>query len=347
MTLNLTDVTLVLLGEEVDLNNPAWLLDKSAGTAKGQYALSGWKAENGKLKLDPQKTITWGNLLNGIRSVEWTAAFTDVYGFNPTLVLFRQWSNNLYKGGLKKGSGVPLVPDVIAFQQRMLRFVRPSPGWVETDESGRIRWAFEITPSLEVIALNYLYQFVPFQFLQLVGTLLDAGEELSDANNKALKFYAGHVIDELREMPKTIMVSGPFHGIDINTFEEEALPKWVDDIISQFEETKEMIGPVIVDGEEFQKVTLPSNGVHADLSLGLCSGAEDYYEIQRQFDLEIKKLEVEKLKLEVEKLKILNKSLEKEKPDVLIKNPSEKTSVNLNISSSDMPIEVDLDNKEE
>jgi hypothetical protein len=58
------------------------------------------------------------------------------------------------------------------------------------------------------------------------------------------------------------------------------------------------------------KVTMPTHGVYADVALGICSGAEDYYEVQRQFDLEIKKLEIEKLKLEAEKLRLKNTLIE-------------------------------------
>ena len=67
--------------------------------------------------------------------------------------------------------------------------------------------------------------------------------------------------------------------------------------------------------------------------LGLCSGCEDYFEVQRQFDLELKKLEVAKLELEIEKLKLQNQhySTTGSVSTVVVKNPTDKTSVNLDL----------------
>ncbi len=80
-------------------------------------------------------------------------------------------------------------------------------------------------------------------------------------------------------------------------------------------------------------MTLPSSGMHADLSLGICSGAEDYFEAQRYFDLESKRLEIEKLQLEVERLKLQNHVIENGEPTVTVSADEANTTVSIDIDA--------------
>ena len=91
------------------------------------------------------------------------------------------------------------------------------------------------------------------------------------------------------------------------------------------------------------KVTLPTSGVHADLSLGICSGAEDYFEAQRYFDLELKRLEVERLKLELKRAQIRNEAIEEGQPTVRVSGATASTAVNIGVSSSEHPVSVAVD----
>ena len=106
----------------------------------------------------------------------------------------------------------------------------------------------------------------------------------------------------------------------------------IDDVISILQEfqTEERI--------DHWRITLPTPGLHADLSLGICSGAEDYFEAQRHYDLELKRLEVEKLRLQIEQAKIHNKHLEDGDAGVKIVAPSPSTSVSVGVTASrDIP----------
>ncbi len=132
-----------------------------------------------------------------------------------------------------------------------------------------------------------------------------------------------------------IRAEGPFKGVAINKYKEEILPGWVQHIVDQLANAKKNKGIVRVDEKDHYTVSLYTQGVYADLALGICSGAEDYYEIQRQFDLESKKLENEKLKLEIEKLKLMNKKLEQEPSgsNIVIQNPPDTSSVQVNLNA--------------
>jgi len=79
--------------------------------------------------------------------------------------------------------------------------------------------------------------------------------------------------------------------------------------------------------------TIPTHGIYAETLLGMCSGCEDYYEIQRQLELESKNLEIEKLKIEVERLKILNERSKQEPygSNIVIKNPPQDSALRLGI----------------
>ena len=117
-------------------------------------------------------------------------------------------------------------------------------------------------------------------------------------------------------------------GIPRNEFLKE-ITKVNNTIVRDYVKTLEEIGKV----QTSWTVTIPTHGIHAESSLGLCSGCEDYFEIQRQLDLELKRVEIEKLRLEVEKLAILNQKTQQSTTGnmVTIKNPPENSSIQLNV----------------
>jgi hypothetical protein len=77
--------------------------------------------------------------------------------------------------------------------------------------------------------------------------------------------------------------------------------------------------------------------VRCDDEDAACSGAEDYLEIQRQFDLETRKFEIEKLKCEIDKLKVETQRLQSGEPSMVVQSDAGQSSVNLNITSGETP----------
>ncbi len=345
--LHLYGVTLVLLGEEVNLK---------AGT--GYTAIDG----SGK------QTLKLGEVIQLSSSAANIEALTQQEGTSPIKVIRNAWSRSLYNAAIPGSDWTKSTIKYekrIEFQKRVLESVRPAPGWMTPDSEGVYRWAYEIIPSKEKDLLSYLYSFLPFSYSQVVGTALLADMQPKVAYVAAVAQYTEAIVPDYEEVlsgvslasdvaellqqaadlqveeTDEIVAPGYFHGMGIESY-KAFIPEWVQKILDPLEEFSETVGQV---GE--WKTVLPTEGVHADLSLGICSGAEDYYEVQRQFDLELKKLEVEKLRLEVRKLQLENKALAQGKPDVLIKNPTEKTALNLNITASESPLQVDIENEEQ
>ena len=318
----LYDVCLVLLGAKVFIRNPAYF----------QSAKCTFPALD-----DKSKTISYGELIHAIRDAEWVELFTETYGISPIQILREAWSLPLKKGamGVREWWKTDPITDQerAHFQNTMLRYVRPTSAWVEPDGTGQLRWAYEIIPGREVEALKYLYQFVPYSPAQIVGILTSKGLETEHALKAVLGIKAGGSISVNVPRSTVVRAVGPFNGIAVDTFSRETLPAWVKHITDELDEAKKTIGRVKVNGKDHRKVTLPTQGVYADLTLGVCSGAEDYYEIQRQFDLESKKLEIEKLKLEVQKLTLANQRFEQGKPcsDIVIENAPDSSSLQVNV----------------
>lgn len=120
-----------------------------------------------------------------------------------------------------------------------------------------------------------------------------------------------------------IASAGPFKGITTAAF-AGAVTDFVRDVGAKLAEVRDVTNPV-----QSWSATIPTQGVYADLTLGICSGAEDYLEIQRQFDLETRKLEIEKLRCEIEKMKLENLRLQSGEPALVIQSDAAKTSLNL------------------
>lgn len=325
VSLTLYDVPLVLLGKKVFIDSPA----RSEGNKKGSAAF---------LMLDGSgQCITWGQLIYSIQDVEWIRKFTQHYGVSPIQILREAWSVPLKEGALGIRDWWKTDPlteqERISFQTTMLQYVRPTSGWVEPDENGEIRWAYEVIPGQEVELLKYLYQFVPFSPMQIVGILTFKGLDPKQAMNTFLASKPDEVMSVNVPRSTIIRAEGPFKGMAINKFNEEVLPGWVQHIVVQLDQAKRTKGLVNVEEKDHYKVTLPTQGVYADLALGVCSGVEDFYAIQRQFDLETKKLEIEKLKLEVEKLKIQNQQLQQSPVgnNIVIQDPPANSTLELNV----------------
>src|SRR5262245_14621349 len=128
-----------------------------------------------------------------------------------------------------------------------------------------------------------------------------------------------------------IASAGVFKGKTIAAFERE-LPKFIRDIMTALGDVRSVENPV-----QSWEATLPTQSVYADLTLGVCSGAEDYLEIQRQYDLETRKFEIEKLKCEINKLKVETQRLQSGEPSMVVQSDADQPSVNLNITSGETP----------
>ncbi|GIK73613.1 MAG: hypothetical protein BroJett021_26010 [Chloroflexota bacterium] len=327
VTLNLYDVSLVILGKAPYLDVPFYLSGLS------------------------NKTTTIKEMIEASQTAQRIQAFVQKYGVSPVLTLRQLWTNVLWEGALVDRLSIQYPAndkDRNAFRNAMLQYVRPTPGWVEPDNEGVLRWGYEILPDQVAACLTYLYQFVPYDLMQMTAVLVAKGLSQDAAMSSLLALKPGESLRlETKLVPRNItriLVPGPFHNVTIKDFQETKLPQWVQHIVDQYQEAQKQKGPVAVDGQPSWKTTLPTQGVWADLGLGICSGGEDYYEIQRQFDLELKRMEIEKLQLEVEKLRLENQALEQGKPpaSVVIKNPTDSTSINLDFTIPKTGAEVEI-----
>ncbi len=164
VSLTLYDVSLVLLSKKVFIDNPV-----SSEVAGHSFA-----ALDGSGQI-----ITWGQLIYSIQDSNWVSKFTAINGISPIQVLREAWSLPLKEGALGIRDWWKVDPiteqERINFQTTMLQYLRPTSGWVEPDENGTLRWAYEVIPGQEVALLKYLYQFVPFSLMQVVGILTFKG----------------------------------------------------------------------------------------------------------------------------------------------------------------------------
>lgn len=216
--------------------------------------------------------------------------------------------------------------------------------WGAVGASGKeaisvVRYAFEVMPGFEngfpkglKELLDYLYSFVS------TSSPPEYMKDLKIINENELQKNRNYLTELLNQ--NTVMLIPESHflaNVPPDSF-PKVIAKTEDNIIKEFLLTRETIGKLQISS----KHSIPSHGIYAETMLGVCSGCEDYFEVQRQFDLEKKKLEIEKLKLELDKLKIENEALNKGRPNLLINNSTDDTSLNLNISSSEKPFQVDI-----
>lgn len=341
------DASLVLLGAEADLSR--------------YTGFTTWD--------DPPQPITLGKLIRAISQDWWVQSFIDRYGVSPIKILRQMWSAPLYDYALPLSdwTETSITPqDRESFRDTILQYVRPTPGWIEPDQTGALRWGYQVLPGQEQALLEYLYRFLPFSVQQVVGRALLADIDYSSAYQGVLGRYKEATLPSFKreaqrsgekmlsravsavvplkaaKTPK-ILVPGHFYGKPIGDL-AKLVPGWVKGIVDQFQKLKSTIGVIKIDGQDTWKTTLPTHAVYSDLALGICSGAEDFYEIQRQFDLELKKLQIDKLQVEVEKLKLEKTLLEQGKSSsaVVITNPPEQSSLNLGVTVGSTPTKVEF-----
>lgn len=305
----------------------------------------------------PAETLTLGRLIRYSQSSGWVSAFVNENGFSPVKLLYELWSEQLYLGAVPsaEASGTAITDEErTAFRDGVLQFVRPIDGWVSSDEKGKIRWGYEVIPGKESQLLEFLYPRLPNSASELTARVASSGIDRATAADIVAHRFAdesGRLADmrptrlarwqpERRaapgiEMPavdaESIATEGPFKGSTVAEF-RGALTAFIEGITTQLEDVRSVENPI-----QTWEAILPTHGVYADLTLGICSGAEDYLEIQRQFDLETRKLEIEKLRYEIEKLKLNNERLQGGEPALVIESDAQQTSVNLNLTTGELP----------
>jgi hypothetical protein len=312
----------------------------------------------------PSETLTLGKLIRYSQSPNWVSAFVDENGFSPVKLLYELWSEQLYLGAVPPAEAVSNAisdQERTAFRDGVLQFVRPIDGWIASDEKGKIRWGYEVVVGKESALLEFLYPRLPNSTSEMASRIAISGIERATALDIAARRFTesserlvhrrsvmlsrtttfNRLVAPLINMPaintENIATEGPFKGKSVTAF-KEAVGPFVRDITTKLEEVRAVENPV-----ETWEATLPTQGVYADLTLGICSGAEDYLEIQRQFDLETRKLEIEKLRHEIEKLKLENQRLQGGEPAFVIQSDADQTSVNLNFTAEgEMPGAVKL-----
>ena len=299
--------------------------------------------------------LTLGQLIRYSQSRDWVTLFINENGFSPVKLLYELWSEPLQSGAVPlgdvSGSGATITDgDRARFRDTMLQFVRPVDGWIASDERGRLRWGYEIVIGQERAFLEFFYPLLPNSARELRSRAVSAGFSHAAATALVIDHFAratervgpprGTRVAGARrmmreppgvELPRpaepVIASDGPFKGKSIERFESE-LPAWISGIESRLQEVRATSNPI-----ESWRSTLPTQGVYSDLTLGICSGAEDYLEIQRQFDLERRKLENERLKLQIEKLRLENQRLQSGEPSLIIGSDADETNVSVNISA--------------
>lgn len=327
----LSDVSLVVTGSTARLNRVV--------EVGGWYPMVNYWEEP-----DKQTNLKWSELLYRSQDAGWVADFARTYGVSPIKILRAEWSAALRDGAMTKrdywNSGPLSYVERDDFRLAVLEFVTPVRGWVVADADAELRWGYQVIHGKEEAFLRFLYDYVPYSESQFVALLTATAVDVQAA---LASVRAGETVRTPLTSGGRVRARGPFDGLRIRDFATRALPAWVSDIMSQYKALAQDVGTRLgVDGQDHFAVTLPTAGIHADLSLGFCSGAEDYYEIQRQFDLELKKLEVEKLKAEVEKLTLMNQAFQQGKPDVLVTSPSAPASVSVNVTAGEPPFSIGI-----
>jgi len=335
-TLNLYDVSLVLLGMEPDLTTPL----PYANVGDGAPA-----------------TITLGNLLRSIRSEDWISSFTDKNGISPIKVIYQLWAVPLYEGALVDSDYLSADSTIDSehreqFRATMLRYVHPSPGWVEPDETGAFRWGYEVFPGREPELLEFLYHYLPYCVQQQTALVQATGADRSSAYQSVAVRYAQAVQPSyVRVLPSAlrsvslltadaatptaarntrILLTGLFEGTAIAELNGRIreIKDYVETSITTLRASLPKTAPPWT-------TTVPTHGVYCDLTLGLCSGAEDYIEIQRQFDLERRRLDNDRTQLENERLQA-GQSIPTI-PTVTVENQTDQAKLNLELALPGLP----------
>ncbi len=312
----------------------------------------------------PPEPLTLGRLIRYSQTASWVERFIDTYGVSPIKILRELWSEALYSAALvaidvADPNALVDAEQRSAFASTMQQFIRPVAGWVAPDQAGRLRWGYEVFPGREEGLLTFLYGFAPFGVDEMARRAEGAGIDRRvsvDAVARRHAEVAVHVerprrarlrVVQPRALPRErggdlrviasdkLLAPGPFHGV-LKSDLDSAIASFVADLVEQLQAVRETENP-----QATWSAALPTQGVWADLSLGVCSGAEDFYEIHRQFELEQKRLELHKLRLENEKLRLENEARRLGQPDLVIKG-SDRTTIRLNVDAAETPGRIEV-----
>jgi hypothetical protein len=344
VSMTLAETTLVLLGAEF---------------SPSEVVYDGWSL---------------GRLVQASQAETGIKRFLDYYGQTPYRLLREHWTRPLYDAAFVEldwagDSDARVPPEARAdFVSSMLRWVRPVPGWFVADEMGVFRWAYEVVPGAEEAVLRYLYTFVPYSAQQFVARAkVDRhAPEAIELVSALFVRATGHLATDTAMMTPIlartlaerdmaiapadrILAEGPFKGALLRAqppSSANASSPTVDGVASDLVESllrglAEVRKDVNVEIDAWT-VTTPTHSQYVDLSLGAVSGAEDYFELQRQFDLELKRNEIAKLRAETRRLDAETDLLESGRPrsSVVIENPAGNTALNVSLDLASSPAKV-------
>lgn len=224
------------------------------------------------------------------------------------------------------------------FQANVLPHVVPRPDAVQftTEPEPRAIYAYEIVPGYVDGDPRGLRELLAFLFKYL-------SPNSPPAHMKPLSLVKEFDFLQSKEAPaepaatsaNTVMLIGIVHYLSDTQL--AAIPAKIKSVNERIVDDFLALLDDVGDLQSAWKETIPTHSIYAETMLGLCSGCEDYYEIQRQFDLEHKKLEVERMKLENERLAILNQASRQSPGEgIVIKDPPQNSALTLNVAVPDL-----------
>jgi hypothetical protein len=193
------------------------------------------------------------------------------------------------------------------FQSIIVRNTEPLPELTEPDLYGERHYVYRIFPDKVKTLLNYLFHFFEYGSKEPAKLALN----ITEASPGSMIIPKSHFLRKAIEDP-----------IDEDTLDEiragylSEAGKTMKRIEEECIEARKSIGKPLSaktgevleaeTGEEILMRMIPTHGVYTESMLGKCSGCEDYFEIQRQLDIELKMQKLEKTKLENEQLRLIN-----------------------------------------
>jgi hypothetical protein len=224
------------------------------------------------------------------------------------------------------------------FQAQVLPHVVPRPDAVRftNEEQARAIYAYEVVPGFVGAKPEGMKQLLAYLF----GYLSPASPPPHMARLDIVKESdflksRGKGLDTVKPRTEAMLVPlvSFLSTVPLEQFAEK-ITSVADRIVHDFVDVVQDVG----ERQDSWTFVIPSNGIFAETTLGLCSGCEDYYEVQRQFDLELKQLEIRKMELENERLRLRNERLAKDGTD---------HAFSLNGLTKDTTVNITLDTREE
>jgi hypothetical protein len=202
---------------------------------------------------------------------------------------------------LRQGS--PDNGNPVAFQNQMLRFCTPLPDVtfdVDPFETygpgfdGWGRYAYQVNEGSESDLMRYLLGFNTGETTAAPVVMETANSEPSRGPQGTIKIGKNHFLSRVNQGARR-------RGVNPTLF-RRTVETTVSSMVQSLTEARLTVGQV---GPAWN-ASVPTHGIYAETMLGLCSGGEDYIEVNRQFDLELKKLDVEKSALDNERQRLRN-----------------------------------------